>query len=287
MRLRVLERADSARLQQEAWSLGMFGSGSGFPGPFWIRTFPDIVRSDAFGSGARCQTAAAENWHRSCWQRPCSMGSTTASSWPRSLSRTPALSGVADIVRSAGAPRSPNRQTVDGLTRRRSCPRSSSAARLRALAPPPRGASRDASRVIGIDLRDGEVAADLSTSQGRSRPSPPCLLQAVVSSTRWCCAPAWRRTSCQRRRSSPSTTTVPWHCSTACCPLQKGPLAERGGGLVGGFNAASWDRNPLGAPLEAGDEARVEAVLAAAGDAPAIWPTRARRTRSRSRCAGA
>lgn len=196
------------------------------------------------------------------------MGSDYRLILAESLSRTPALSGVADIVRSAGAPRSPNRQTVDGLTQEAFLSTIVISGSASGIGAATARRFRDAGhRVIGIDLRDGEVAADLSTSQGRSEAVASVLAASggVIDTLVLCAGLA--------SHVVPATkiVAVNYHGAVALLDgllpaLQKG----RSPSAVVVSSVAStqlpWDRNPLGAPLEAGDEARVEAVLAAAGE---------------------
>ena len=195
------------------------------------------------------------------------MGSDYRLILAESLSRTPALSGVADIVRSAGAPRSPNRQTVDALTQEAFLSTIVISGSASGIGAATARRFRDAGhRVIGIDLRDGEVAADLSTSQGRSEAVASVLAASggVIDTLVLCAGLA--------SHVVPATkiVAVNYHGAVALLDgllpaLQKG----RSPSAVVVSSVAStqlpWDRNPLGAPLEAGDEARVEAVLAAAG----------------------
>lgn len=121
-------------------------------------------------------------------------------------------------------------------------------------------------RLIGIDLRNADVAADLSTSEGRS--------QAVSAILERCGGALDALVLCAGLGAhvEPASTVAAVNYFGAVAlldgllpALQKGrsPCAV----VVSSVASAQlpWEKNPIGAALEAGDEARVAAVLAGAG----------------------
>lgn len=121
--------------------------------------------------------------------------------------------------------------------------------------------------VIGVDLRDADVTADLSTPAGRAAAADAVLsrsggrLDHLVL-----CAGLGAHVE-------PASRVVAVNYFGAVALLDALLPALRQGhepsAVVVSSVAATqleWDRNPLGVALEAGDEAQAGAVLAAAGD---------------------
>ena len=82
----------------------------------------------------------------------------------------------------------------------------------------------DGHRVIGVDIGDAEVVADLGTPAGRDAAVDEVTARAMACSTAWSRARASARSPTGRARcSSRSTTSARSRCSTGC-----GPLLARG-----------------------------------------------------------
>lgn len=121
-------------------------------------------------------------------------------------------------------------------------------------------------RLIGIDLRNADVAADLSTAEGRS--------QAIAAVLERCGGALDALVLCAGLgpQVEPASTVaaVNYFGSVALLDGLR-PALEKGASpcavVVSSVASAQlpWEKNPIGAALEAGDEARVAAVLAAAG----------------------
>ena len=107
-------------------------------------------------------------------------------------------------------------------------------------------------RVLGVDLRNAEIVADLSTADGRSQ-----AVAAIVAEQR-------RSRHCSRPRPKGRTQSSATGDFGLLEPLARGSAASAV--VVSSVASAhlSFDKNPLGAALEAGDEAQVAAILAGA-----------------------
>ena len=113
-------------------------------------------------------------------------------------------------------------------------------------------------RVLGVDLRNAEIVADLSTADGRSQ-----AVAAIVERSA-----GVLELSRQLDVSQVSVNTPYFGVVTLLDgllePLARGSAASAV--VVSSVASAhlSFDKNPLGAALEAGDEAQVAAILAGA-----------------------
>lgn len=143
-------------------------------------------------------------------------------------------------------------------------------------------------QIVGIDVRDAEVIADLSTAQGRS--------QAVADVQARCgksmdglvlCAGLGPQTKVVG-----NVVSVNYFGATELLDAFL-PLLEQGRqpAAVVIWSVASahlaHDRNPLAPALEAGEEAKARAIVEQAGSRAATWPMQAARTLSRWPCASA
>lgn len=122
-------------------------------------------------------------------------------------------------------------------------------------------------KIIGIDIRDAEVIADLSTAQGRKQAIADVLLQcsggmdgAVL------CAGLGVQVKPAGKVTSVNYFGAVELLDAFLPELQKGhrPAAV----VISSVASAhlAWDRNPLAAAFEAGDEAQAAAIVEGAGD---------------------
>jgi NAD(P)-dependent dehydrogenase (short-subunit alcohol dehydrogenase family) len=122
-------------------------------------------------------------------------------------------------------------------------------------------------RVLGIDLRNAEIAADLSTADGRAQ-AIAAVLEACggVLDGLVLCAGVGPQVE------PPSKVAAVNYFGAVQLLDALRPALQRGSSpcavVVSSVASAQlpWSKNPLGAALEAGDEAQVAAVLAGAGD---------------------
>lgn len=121
--------------------------------------------------------------------------------------------------------------------------------------------------VLGIDIHDASVVADLSQADGRSRAIAAVLeagrgqLDALVL-----CAGVGPQVEPATRVTAINYFGAVQLLDALRPALEKGQAASAV--VVSSVASAQlpWSRNPLGAALEAGDEAQVAAILAAAGE---------------------
>lgn len=121
--------------------------------------------------------------------------------------------------------------------------------------------------VIGVDLRNADICADLSTAQGRSETVAAVLERSggTIDALVLCAGLA--------SHFKPVSTIVAVNYFGAVELLDGLLPALRKGQSPAAVVVSSvastqlpWNRNPLGEALEAGDAAKVEAALAAAGE---------------------
>lgn len=127
---------------------------------------------------------------------------------------------------------------------------------------------RDAGhRMLGVDLRNADICADLSIAQGRADAIAALIERSggVIDALVLCAGLATHVV--------PASKIVDVNYFGAVVLLDALLPALRKGRSPSAVVVSSvastqlpWDRNPLGEALEAGDEARVEATLAAAGE---------------------
>lgn len=121
-------------------------------------------------------------------------------------------------------------------------------------------------RIIGIDLRDADICADLSEAAGRQ-----AAVQAVLERSGGVldglilCAGLGSHVEPAEKIAQVNYFGAVELLDGLLPALQKGqaPCAVVVSSVAS--SQLSWDRNPLGAPLEAGDHAAVQAACAAAG----------------------
>lgn len=121
--------------------------------------------------------------------------------------------------------------------------------------------------VLGIDLKNADISADLSTSEGREAAIAATLercggaLDGLVL-----CAGLGSHVQPVSKIVAVNYFGVVDLLDALLPALQKGNAASAVVVSSVASTQLAWDRNPLGAALEAGDEAQVAAALAAAGD---------------------
>lgn len=120
-------------------------------------------------------------------------------------------------------------------------------------------------RVLGVDLRNAEIVADLSTADGRSQAVAAIVERSAgVLDGLVLCAGLGAQVEPASKIAAVNYFGVVTLLDGLLEPLARGSAASAV--VVSSVASAhlSFDKNPLGAALEAGDEAQVAAILAGA-----------------------
>lgn len=122
-------------------------------------------------------------------------------------------------------------------------------------------------KIIGIDIRDAEIIADLSTAQGRRQAVADAMAQCgEVLDGLVLCAGLGAQTAAVGKVVSVNYFGAVELMDGLLPALRKGrsPAAVVISSVASAHMA--WDKNPLGAALEAGDEAKACAIVEQAGE---------------------